>query len=297
VTVSNPNVDPADYGDYDVKLAAHDNGAGIGVGSGPHFTLKLRVQPCLDTLPDVSITKLVGDPPGVLGTVPVTFTGRDSCDAIDSMTATVASSGGAVNQNISLSVTPSLPIPALTTATATGSFTPYGGSGAAGTTDALAFTNVSGNRSGIGNYMVTAQAIDHNNGSGADSWSFDVNYTLRFTKQYIPSTCIPGRVPMGCQAELNFVANRSNSSSDGAFMFDHTVIVALLDSSNNVVATHPYGVGSVSAFTQINPLVPMYLTTFIHPTGKPIQTYHAVVYFVNIDGSLVAQATSDPLTF
>jgi hypothetical protein len=296
VAVSNPNVDVSDYGDYDIKLAAHDNGAGIGVGNGPHFTLKLRAQSCLNTIPDVTITKLNGDPPGVLGPVPLTFTARDVCDNIVSMVAAVTSSGGMVNQTLSLATNPGLPVPALTTGTATGSLTPYGGAGSPGTSDTSAFTNVVGNRSGIGNYTISAQATDQDNEAGSDSWSFDVNYAVTFTKQSVPSGCSPTHAIGPCYAELQFTVNRSTASSDGAFMYDHTVVVALLDSSNNVIATHPYGTNSVSSYTQITPAVPAYTTTFGHPTG-PIRTYHAVVYFMNVDGSLIPQATSGPLTF
>jgi hypothetical protein len=296
VTLSNPNVDPLNYGDYDVKLAAHDNGAGIGVGDGPHFTLKLRAQPCTNTIPDVTITKLIGDPPGVLGTVPLTFTARDICDDIESMTATVTSSGGAVNQSISVSISPGLPVPALATGTATGSFTPYGGTGSPGTADALAFTDVSGNRSGIGNYSITAQATDQSNVTGSDTWTFDVNYAVTFTKQSVPSGCSSAHTG-ACHADFQFTVTRSGISSDGAFMYDHTVVVVLVRNSDNaVVATHPYCNTAVTTCTQIDSTVPTYLTVFGHPGGI-VQAYHAEVWFINVDGTLTKQATSISLSF
>ena len=297
VTVSNPNLDPSDYGDYDVKLAAHDNGSGIGVGDGPHFTIKLRSQPCTATIPDITITKLNGDPPGILGSVPLTFTARDMCDSIVSMAAVVASSGGAVNQNISVSVNPGLPVPANTTGTATGSFSPYGGSGSPGTTDASAFTDVAGNRSGIGNYTITASATDQGGNIGTDTWTFDVNYAVTFTKQSVPAGCTPTHVSSACHADFQFTVMRSSVSSDGAFMFDHTVVVNLVRNSDSVVvASHPYGTMAVTSYTQIIPSVPTYQTTFNHPGGA-VQAYHAEVYFVNVDGTATLQATSTSLSF
>jgi hypothetical protein len=285
-------------GDYDVKLAAHDNGSGIGVGPGPHFVIKLRAQTCTDTIPNVSITELNGDPPGILGLVPLTFTARDTCDAINSMTAAVTSSGGAVNQAISVTVTPGLPVPANSIGTAAGSFTPYGGTGSPGTTDALAFTDVAGNRSGIGNYTITANATDAAANTGSDSWTFNVDYAVSFTKQFVPPGCSPLHAGP-CNGQFHFTVNRSSAVSpdDGAFMYDHTVVVYLVrDSDNVVVAAHPYGTAAVTSYTQIIAAVPDYETVFNHPGGA-IQSYHAEVWFVNVDGTSIKEATSISLSF
>ncbi len=45
-----------------------------------------------------------------------------------------------------------------------------------------------------------------------------------------------------CKGRFHFTVNRSNITSDGAFMYDRTVVVKLVrDSDNVVVKEHAYG--------------------------------------------------------
>ncbi|HUX28356.1 MAG TPA: hypothetical protein VMV39_06185, partial [Terracidiphilus sp.] len=305
VTVSNPGLDSANYGDYAVKLAAQAPGAGIGVGSGIQFTLSLRTSTVTDTTPPtVTVTKPASDQ--ILGVIDVEVQAVDPVGSpavgtgVVSVSATVSSAGGAVSsQAISLAFIPSLPVVAGVTVTGTGSFTPIGGTGAAGTTDAEAFS--SGAPSGIGSYTINAQATDGAGNTGYGSKSFSVKYNTVFTKAFAPGPCATKTGSSGdnCSGQFQFTVNRSNITSDGAFMFDHTVVVKLLDSSDNVVATHAYGTGAISANVQIDATVPVYQTTFVRSdigASNPA-TYKAEVYFVNVDGSLMLQATSTSVTF
>ena len=146
LVVNNPNLQPADYGDYEIKLAAQAPGSGIGVGNGPHFFLSLRTATATDTTPPVvSVTKPSGDE--ILGVIGVEVTAFDPAgpvaSGLASVSATVTSAGGTVSGlPISLAFDLSLPQPAGVVVTGTGSFTPKGGEPGSteGTTDAAAFT-------------------------------------------------------------------------------------------------------------------------------------------------------------
>jgi hypothetical protein len=103
VLVTDPHVTDAEYyGDYDVKLAAHAPGYGIGVGNGAHFTLGLRGVTATDTTPPVvTVTKPSGDE--ILGVIPVEVKAYDPSTPppasglnSQSLSATVSSAGGAV---------------------------------------------------------------------------------------------------------------------------------------------------------------------------------------------------------
>ncbi len=302
VMVSNPGVDSSNYGDYAVKLAAQAPGAGIGVGSGIQFTLSLRASSVTDTTPPtVTVTKPTADQ--ILGVVDVEVTATDPVGSqsegtgVVSMSATISSAGSHVlNQPISLSFSPSLPVVAGVTVTGTGSFTPMGGTGAAGTTDLEAFSSSA--PSGIGSYTINAQATDGANNTGYGSKSFNVNYNVGFTKAFSTNPCQTGG-NSNCQGQFQFTVNRSSTTSDGAFMYDHTVVVKLKRVSDSAyVASHVYGTGAVNAYVQID-TTPSYLTNFkrgdIGASGP--FAYVAEVYFLNVDGTQMLQATSSSVTF
>jgi len=304
VDVSNPNLNPADYGDYDIKLAAKAPGYGIGVGDGPHFFLNLRAATATDTTPPVvSVTKPSGDE--ILGVIGVEITAFDPtgpvASGLASITASVNSAGGAVSGlPISLVLDQSLPQAAGVVVTGTGSFTPTGGApaSAAGTTDALAFTGAL--RSGIGSYTINAQATDVAGNLGQGSKSFNVRYDVAFTDQSVAPGCRAGNLNP-CAGRFKFTVRRSNVTSDGAFMFDHTVVVKLVRSdNNNVVATHVFGTGSVNDVVQIDSVNLMYQTTFKHsdlPGNPGFTAYKLQVYFRDVDGNEMLQATSSSLSF
>jgi hypothetical protein len=303
VTVNNPNVSSTDYGDYDVKLAAQAPGAGIGVGNGLHFTLSLRAPSWTDTTPpSVTISKPASDQ--ILGVIDVEVQEMDPVGShnegtgIASMSASIVSAGGSVNQSIPLTFTPVLPVAAGVTVTGTGTFTPFGGTGPAGTTDALAFAQ--GAFSGIGTYTINAQATDPAGNTGKASKTFNVNYDISFTKQFSTNPCQTGG-GSSCTGQFEFTVNRSNITSDGAFMFDHTVVVQLKRvSDGGVVGTHVYGTGSILNDVQIDTAL-LYKTNFRRGNliGAPTipAAYYAEIYFRNVDGTLTKQATSAQITF
>ncbi len=307
VGVENPNVGDSDYGDYEVKLAAKAPGYGIGVGNGLHFVLKLRALSATDTTPPVvSVTKPTGDE--ILGVIPVEVQAYDPdtlpiATGLASLSATVSSAGGAVsNLPIILTLAPPLPVGAGITATGTGAFTPMGGSGISGT-DNTANYFTSGSRSGIGSYTINAEATDGAGNIGYGSKSFKLNYSVSFSKQNAQPQCDTNVKPSGanCTAMLEFSVNRSNVTSDGAFMYDRTVVVKLVRTSDNaVMATHSYGTGSILSNVQIGE-TPVYQTHFKRgdlsgpPTGPG--TYRAEVYFLDVDSNQILQAVSNIVTF
>jgi hypothetical protein len=304
VVINNPNVDLADYGDYDIKLAAQAPGYGIGVGNGPHFLLSLRDPSATDrTPPVVTVTKPAGDE--ILGVIPVEIQAYDPDTpppgtGLISMSATVSSAGGAVsNLDIPLTIVPSLPVAAGVTVTATGNFSPTGGTGTAGTTDASAFDGSS--RSGIGSYIINAQATDGAGNTGLGSKSFNVNYDVAFTTASSPNPNCENGGNGNCGGQFKFTVKRSNITSDGAFMYDKTVVVKLVRKSDNtVMATHAWGTGSILNQVQID-TTPIYQTNFKRSdlTGPPSGpgTYKAEVYFLDVDGNLMLQGTSNDVTF
>ena len=303
VTISNPNLNAADYGDYDIKLAAKAPGYGIGVGDGPHFTLRLRAASATDkTPPVVSVTKPSGDE--ILGVIGVEITAFDPsgpvASGLASISASVSSNGGTVSGlPIVLGFDKSLPQPAGVVVTATGSFTPTGGApgSTAGTTAATAFTSLS--RSGIGSYTINAQASDVAGNIGQGSSSFNVKYDVAFTDQSVPNGCRATNLNP-CAGRFKFTVKRSNVTSDGAFMFDHTIVVKLVDNNNNVVASHLFGTTSINDVVQIDSTNLVYQTTFKHSdlAGNPaFATYRLQVYFLDVDGNEMLQATSKSLSF
>ena len=304
VEISNPNLTYADYGDYDIKLAAQAPGFGIGVGNGPHFFLSIRGASVTDTTPPVvSVTKPSGDE--ILGVIAVEITAFDPtgpvASGLSSISASVSSAGGTVSAlPITLAFDNSLPEPAGVVVTGTGSFTPTGGTpgSTAGTTDAAAFT--SGSRSGIGSYTIDAQASDVAGNIGEGTKSFHVKYDVAFTDQSVPNGCRANNLNP-CAGRFKFTVKRSNVTSDGAFMFDHTVVVKLVRSDNNsVVASHVFGTGAIHQVVQIDSTDLVYKTTFNRgdlPASPGLVSYQLQVYFLDVDGNLMLQATSSSLTF
>jgi hypothetical protein len=301
VVVSNPNLSPSDYGDYDIKLAAKADGYGIGVGNGPHFFLSLRAVTANDTTPPVvSVTKPSGDE--ILGVIGVEVTAFDPdgpvASGLASISASVSSARGTVSGlPISLAFDRSLPQPAGVVVTGTGSFTPTGGAPGSteGTTDAAAFT--SGSRSGIGSYTINTEARDVAGNIGYGSKSFNVKYDVAFTDQSVPGGCNAGKLN-ACAGRFKFTVKRSNVTSDGAFMFDHTVVVKLVRSDNNVIAAkHVFGTASINDVVQIENLE--YQTNFKHsdlPGSPAWASYKLQVYFLDVDGNEMLQAESSSLS-
>ena len=194
VVVSNPNVNAADLGSYSVSMKSHAPGAGIGTGPGATFSLELKLAELGDTVPPtVSINKPLGDQ--ILGVVPVEISAVDPApgSGVASMSASINSTGGAVfNFALTLNAT-GLPQGAGSSGTpvvATSSFTPMGGTGTAGTTLAQAFSSI--NRSGIGNYLLSAQAVDGVGNIGFGSAIFKVKYDLNFTQSAVANGCPAG---------------------------------------------------------------------------------------------------------
>ncbi len=304
VSVNNPNVGDSDYGDYEVKLAAKAPGFGIGVGNGLHFFLRLRASTATDiTPPVVSVTKPTGDE--ILGVIPVEVQAYDPdtlpiATGLASISATVSSAGGTVtNLPIPLTLDSSLPVGPGITVTGTGAFTPWGGSGIPGTDNtANYFSSVF--RSGIGSYIIHAQAIDGAGNIGYGSKSFKVKYDVSFTREFSTNPCQTGGNG-SCTGQFKFTVKRSSITSDGSFIYDHTVVVKLVRTSDDaVMATHSYGTGSILSGVQIE-ATPVYQTHFKRGdlTGPPAvpSSYRAEVYFLDVDNNQVLQATSDPLTF
>ena len=134
VTVRNPSASPADYGGYAIKLAAKADGYGIGVGPGVLFFLVLAAPTLIDTTPPVvSVTKPADDE--ILGVIGVEVQGYDPDDSaaatgLASLTAHVSSVSGTVS-GLAIDLIPDKLLTADpgVTVTATGSFTPTGGSG------------------------------------------------------------------------------------------------------------------------------------------------------------------------
>jgi hypothetical protein len=305
VTVSNPNAGSASYGEYALKLASKADGFGIGVGAGAVLSLTLAAPALTDkTPPTVSITKPGADE--ILGQIPVEILASDPNDSaaatgLASLTASVSSAGGVVsNLPITLSLDQSLTAAPGVTVTATGTFTPTGGTGAAGTTVGSAFTNAS--HSGIGNYSLKATAVDGAGNTTVTSKSFKVSYDISFTKSSSSTSgaCTGSGSGSGnCKTQLQFTVDRSNVTSDGAFVFDQSVVVKLRNTvTNALVGTHYYGTGDIHSVVQIN-TDPAYQTSFkrsdIGATAPA--TYQADVYFKDVDGNLVLQKTSPNVTF
>ena len=302
VTVSNPGASDAEFGQYEVKMAAQAPGAGIGVGSGSRYTLVLKAPTLTDTTPPtVTLSEPASD--AILGVIPVALSAIDPTpgSGLASISARVSSAGGAVsNLAVPLSLDSSLPASAGLSVGASGSFAPHGGTGLPGTTDAFAFN--AGALSGIGRYTLTADATDVAGNAGTASRSFKVSYAVSFDRQDTQNGCNTktGNPGKACHGRFHFTARRSSSTSDGLFMVDQTVIVKLVRVSDQaVVASHSFGVGMPQANVTIDPSVPMYETRFVrNDLGVSVPTnYVAEVYFRDVDGVEMLQGKSGELTF
>ena len=161
--------------------------------------------------------------------------------------------------------------------------------------------------SGIGTYTMTAEAMDGAGNHATISKTFKVSYAVAFQKEsgagnnVCTSTSTSNGI-VNCAGQFQFTVYRSNVTSDGAFMFDHTVEVDLVRSDDVVVATHSYGTGSINTYTQIDASSQRYQTNFKRgdlystvPTTP--DTYKAMVYFVDVDGNRVLQGTSNSVSF
>lgn len=322
VTIANPGVDPSAYGVYDINFAAKDEtpgSSGIGVAAGSDFILHLIAPTCIDTTaPTVTITSPTSDQ--VLGVIPVEMTANDpdvptGCGTgVVSISASVASalyvsSSGASGFHQPLidsatnlgTVTPSLPVAAGVTVTGSANFTPEGGSGQDGTDAGWPFT--SSLFSGIGNYTLSAQATDGTGQVGSATRNFYVTYDVEFTQlQNIGSG---GNPKTKSNLHLKFSAKRSGTISDGAFMADETVAVAVRTGTNpggdptssSYTSVHYYGCGAVGSNVQIVGLssaacssgTDTFQTNF---SGIPINTYYADVWFKDVDGTWRLEGSS-----
>jgi len=315
VTVSNPDVDSSNFGEYMVKLAAQAPGAGIGVGPGFEFDLTLKASECAaDTTPCVVTISAPTSAPQTLGPIAVSVSAYDpnpstTCpgSGLASLTASISSAGGAVsNVNIPLTLSSTLPLAGGVVMTGSGSYTPTGGTGGSGTSLSSAFTAAS--RSGIGTYTITATCNDIAGNPGTASVTFPVNYAVSWTQEQVPGGCTSTKTKP-CQAMFKFDVDRSSATSDGAFMYDETVKVTLVSSANSssnsctnsslAIASHPFGTGSINSNTQIDPTVPDYQTNFdgSNTSTVPFGSYVAQACFSDVDGNPNLQGTSPSVNF
>jgi len=297
VLVSNPLVDSWAYGHYVVTMKAQAIGSGIGVGSGARFHLNLLAATDTDTTPPtVTIDDPADSSTKILGNIDVRIRANDPApgSGVASMSATISSAGGTVN-NEALELADDAPQPAGSDATATGTYTPTGGSGLAGTTEAGAFAGAS--RSGIGTYTISATATDADGNVGVASSTFQVKYSVEFLVQ---AGSINTGNPGNSNGHFKFTANRSATPS-GVFIYDKTVVVELRKSSDDsLVATHVFG--SLAGGANSNVVFtadPAYETRFrrgdIGASGS--DTYYGRLLFVDVDGNPVQQAQSNNVTF
>jgi hypothetical protein len=308
VDVSNPGVDSSEYGEYDVKLAAQAPGAGIGVGPGIQFDLTLKAPSLVDNTPCVLTINSPSTAAETLGPLAVSIQAYDPSpgSGLASLKAWISSAGGAVSKvNIPLTLDSALPAAAGVTVNGSGSYTPTGGTGTAGTADSLAFASSS--RSGIGTYTVTATCTDVAGNIGQAKVTFAVNYAVSFTDTFVPNGCKSSNTHP-CRGMFKFDVNRSNTTSDGAFMFDHTVKVNLVSTANSTsnscsnsslaVQSHPFGTGSINSQTQIN-ANPEYQTNFDggNISIVPFGSYVAQACFLDVDGKRDLQGTSSSVNF
>jgi len=301
VSVANPPVSASEYGDYIVTMKAQSPGSGVGVGSGSRFKLSLRAATQTDTTPPTVVINSPADGSSpILGPIAVSITANDPVEGtgVASISAKVSSAGSAVtDQVIPLTIAPAPIVPAGTDALGSGTFNPFGGTGPNGTTLLDAFDATT--PSGIGSYTLEASASDAvGNTSAPVTSGFQVKYDIQFTKQDFNTN---GQ-PKNFTAQFKFTVKRSSTTSDGAFMFDKTVTVKLVRTSDNfVVSTHVYGVGDIKDNVQIDS-TPVYQTNFVKgivfgaTLPDPTQ-YKAELWFKDVDGTLVKQAESDPGTF
>ncbi len=295
ISVSNPGVTEADFGDYVVVVKAQSIGSGIGVGSGSRFNLGLREASESDNVPPtVTIDQPADGSSLILGPVTVEITATDPAPGSGlgsgAVNATIMSAGNTVNQTLFL--TDDGPKDAGYAQTATGSFTPTGGTGTEGTwEDPFSSTYLSG----IGTYTISATATDlAGNTSPAATSTFDINYNVVFTKNHFG----------GKNAQFQFTVNRSSTTSDGAFMVDQTVVVKLIktDAGEVEVDSHSFGTGSPHEnvkidTTSLDEADWVYKTNFKTNTSTagPGQ-YKAEVWFKDVDNNDVKQGESEPIS-
>jgi len=299
VTVSNPNIDSSYYGQYAVKLAAKADAYGIGVGEGMEFILNLYASSSSDIdKPVVSVTKPTGDE--ILGVIPIEIQAFDpitsGATGLVDMSAKISSAGNTVaNVPITLAKTPDLPVLPNVTVTGKGIFTPTGGSDTAGDVD-HPFTSSS--RSGIGSYTIVASATDGAGNIGTGSKTFKVNYDVSVTRAFSPPNCQTSGNAQ-CTGQFEFTVKRSNITSDGAPMFDQTVVVKLVkNSDHSVKATHSYGIGAVMTNVQID-TDGIYKTHFKRGDigASSSDSYHMEIFFYDVDNTLLYQGTSGNISF
>lgn len=296
VYLGNPAILPADYGCYSITIKAQSPGAGIGVGSGTRVLLKLFAATETDTTPpDVTILAPSGS--NILGQLPLSFTAKDPAPGtgVESVSASISSVGGAVSDvPVALSTDLSLPQAADVLVTATGTFVPKGGlSGSVnGTTIASAFASAS--LSGNGSYTLTARAVDGAGNEGSTSQAFDVTYNI--VMDLTPQ--INSGQPTKSNVKVKFTANRSAVTSDGAFMYDKTVVVRLVYASDNsLAAERAYGTGDIKDYVQING-DPAYETHIYRPASvTTVKAYKVQVFFKDVDGNLMKMAESGSVNF
>lgn len=305
VSVANPNL--TDYGVYSVTLKAQAPGSGIGVGPGATFQLTLNPPTATDTTPpNVTINSPADGSSQILGVIPVSITANDPDvpvglgTGVVSISATVSSAGGVVSDQ-PIALTTDVPKPAGVDAHGTGSFTPtYGAAGGlASSSPTPGLFDVNPAPSGIGRYTLTATATDGAGNMGQAVAGFTVNYAMQFLDQ---TGHLNTGHPSNSFSQFEFQANRSATTSDGAFMEDQTVVVELQACGGGTpFATHNYGTGGVFGVVQFSATNGHYLTKFQRSdlSGPPISagSYEAVVYFEDVDGVLFKQATSSCVTF
>lgn len=296
VTVYNPGVLPEDFGDYVVTVKAQAVGSGIGVGSGSRFNLSLRAATLTDTMPPVvNIVEPADSSTHILGQLEVEIEATDPAPGSGlgsgAINATISSAGGTV-LNMPIPLADDGPKAAGQLLTAGALLTPTGGAGAAGTTEASAFTGAS--RSGIGTYTISATATDlAGNTSSPVTSTFQVKYNVQFTTQ-------TGSINTGNPGQSNghfiFTAKRS----DGTFMYDQTVVVELRKASDDsLVKTHTRTSGSGVNEAVVFTSTPSYETRFRRQDigVSTADAYYARVLFMDVDGTLVQQAVSINVTF
>jgi len=294
ISVDNPMVAESDYGTYAVKIAAKADGYGIGVGSGLLFTLRLQPLQAQDvTPPDVSIGEPTLDE--VLGITNLKIQAYDpdlpAATGLADLKASIRSAGGAIPEEdiLPLDLDKLLVAAPGDVVTADASYTPRGGDGPDGTQTGTPFA--AGFLSGIGNYILTAEATDGAGNVGSASRNFKVDYEVGFTQE--TGNCSGGKkisIDDKCQLQVQFTVKRSDLTSDHADMFDQTVKVVLKDSSDTLIDSNDYGTGAINDDVQYDAIGKTYKTKFQFTRGQMAGgSVKVEVLFVDIDGNLVPQ--------
>ena len=166
--------------------------------------------------------------------------------------------------------------------------------------------------SGNGSHTITAKAWDGAGNEGIGRSTFPAKYDAQFSET---SGNVNTARPADSQAKFKFTLRlgtaRSESASDGVFVFDKTISGVLVRASDDApMATHFYsmsgGVLRNVLISQTDPLSPSYETHFkrgdlidpntgLAPTGSGI--YVLKVYARGVDGNWMLQATSSSVAF